>query len=72
MIRNQSEKKTSKMQNYLDFINRLPLDLEAKKEFVKAHVKRLKQYEQETQDNKKKFDLVMMSVRHLNTDEISV
>jgi len=72
MIRNQSEKKTSKMQNYLDFINRLPLDLEAKKKFVKAHVARLKQYEEETKDNKKKFDLVMMSVRHLNTDEISV
>ena len=62
-----TRKQQSKMEEYLEFINRLPLDKKAKIEFVKAHVERLKQYEEETKNNKENFNCVLNQL--LNQDE---
>jgi hypothetical protein len=55
-------KQLTAMENYLEFVNKLPLDKEGKLEFVLAHVERLKQYEQETENNKNIFNKVLQEL----------
>jgi hypothetical protein len=56
------KKQLTAMENYLEFVNKLPLDKKGKMEFVLAHVERLKQYEQETENNKNIFNKVLQEL----------
>jgi len=53
--------------NYLEFINRLPLDKKGKIAFVKEHVKQLKKEDEETKLNKENFNCVLNQLT--NQDE---
>jgi hypothetical protein len=58
-------KQLTAMENYLEFVNKLPLDKEGKMEFVKAHIDRLKQYEKETENNKNNFKKVLQEIESM-------
>jgi hypothetical protein len=58
--------------NYLEFINRLPLDKKGKISFVKAHVERLKQYEEETNENKENFNYVLNQLKNEHLPSVCV
>lgn len=55
---------------YLEIINRLPLDKAGKLEFVKCHVERLKQYEQETKNNKNNFNKVLEDIKTIKRSSV--
>ena len=65
---NFSRKQKSRMEQYLQTINRLPLDKKGKLEFVKAHVATLIRYEEETKENKERFNTVLQSIKQLGYD----
>ena len=56
------KKRLTAIEEYLEFVNKLPLNKEGKLEFVLAHVERLKQYEQETKNNKNNFKKVLQEL----------
>ena len=58
----------SQIEEYLEFINMLPLDKKGKLEFVKAHVDRLKQYEEETKNNKNIFEKCLKEIESMGRD----
>jgi hypothetical protein len=60
--------KRSQMEEYLEFINMLPLDKKGKMEFVKAHIDRLKQYEEETKNNKNMFERCLEEIKIMGQD----
>lgn len=59
MLSTLSRKQKSRMQEYLEVVNRLPLDKQGKIEFVKAHVETLKKEEKETKRNQETFNCVL-------------
>ena len=69
MLRNIPQKKLSQMECFLEFVNRLPLDKEAKLEFVKAHIETLKKYEKEIEDNKTNFNLCLDIIKYSQRQE---
>ncbi len=47
------------VQSLLQFVNKLPLDKEGKLEFIKNHIKTLKQFDKEIEENKEMFTQVL-------------
>lgn len=62
------KKKMSQIEEYLEFVNKLPLDKQGKLEFVLAHTERLKQYEKETENNKNNFKKVLQEIESMGQD----
>jgi len=58
-------KQLTAMEEYLEFVNKLPLDKQGKLEFVLAHTERLKQYEKETENNKNNFKKVLEQIESM-------
>lgn len=58
-----------RVDEYLEFVNRLPLTKEQKKEFVKNHIEILKKQKEEEKDNKLYFsNEVLPSIRAINDE----
>lgn len=69
MISTLSRKQKSRMEEYLEVVNRLPLDKKGKIEFVKAHVETLKKEEKEMKENKNLFNCVLTQLLSQDQEE---